>query len=252
MSWLNEWLREVVMVVLLATFVDLILPSRSMERYVKLVLSLLILLTLLQPIIKLFTDTPELRLSEAFQTQDMNSANFTNGKETTLQQILSKAEELKHQQLNQSLQWAGEEVARQMKQQIQEQAGTQVQEVQVHLSLLPTKNEDEQAIPSIVSVEVVLQQEPPDLQDQSNNDGNPSQQQQIAITPIAPVQVEVKIEPVETTGTSSGNSISDQSSNEKIASNDEQTADIVKILSKQWNLQSEQIKIIENGTDAKI
>ncbi len=243
-------MREVIMVVLLATFVDLILPSRSMERYVKLVLSLLILLTLLQPIIKLFTDRPEMKLSEAFQTQDMNSANFTNGKETTLQQILSKAEELKHQQLNQSLQWAGEEVARQMKQQIQEQTGTQIQEVQVQLSLLPATNEDEQATPSIASVEVVLQQEPQDLQSQSDNDGDSSQQ--IAITPIAPVQVEVKVEPVETDGKSSEESNSDKGSNATLASNDEKTADIVKLLSKQWNIHSEQIQIIGNAEDSKM
>lgn len=250
MSWLNEWMREVIMVVLLATFVDLILPSRSMERYVKLVLSLLILLTLLQPIIKLFTDRPEMKLSEAFQTQDMNSANFTNGKETTLQQILSKAEELKHQQLNQSLQWAGEEVARQMKQQIQEQTGTQIQEVQVQLSLLPATNEDEQATPSIASVEVVLQEETQDLQEQWDSDGNPSQQ--IAITPIAPVQVEVKVEPVETKGKSSEESNSDKSSNATLASNDEKTVDIVKLLSKQWNIHSEQIQIIGNAEDSKM
>lgn len=250
MSWLNEWMREVIMVVLLATFVDLILPSRSMERYVKLVLSLLILLTLLQPIIKLFTDRPEMKLSEAFQTQDMNSANFTNGKETTLQQILSKAEELKHEQLNQSLQWAGEEVARQMKQQIQEQTGTQIQEVQVQLSLLPATSEDEQATPSIESVEVVLQQEPQDLQAPWDNDGDPSPQ--IAITPIAPVQVEVKVEPVETKGNSSEDSNSDKGSNATLASNDEKTADIVKLLSKQWNLHSEQIQIIGNKEDSKM
>ncbi|WP_458460738.1 stage III sporulation protein AF, partial [Paenibacillus sp.] len=58
MGWLSNWLQELIMIVLLATFVDMLLPNRSMERYVKLVLSLLILLTLLSPITKLLRSDP--------------------------------------------------------------------------------------------------------------------------------------------------------------------------------------------------
>ncbi len=58
MGWLSNWLQELIMIVLLATFVDMLLPNRSMERYVKLVLSLLILLTLLSPITKLCGSDP--------------------------------------------------------------------------------------------------------------------------------------------------------------------------------------------------
>lgn len=52
-AWLSEWLKEIVMIVLLAVFVDLILPNRSMQRYVKVVLSLLILLAILSPLVEL-------------------------------------------------------------------------------------------------------------------------------------------------------------------------------------------------------
>lgn len=251
MSWLNEWMREVIMVVLLATFVDLILPSRSMERYVKLVLSLLILLTLLQPIINLFSDSTELKLREAFQTQEMNSTNFTNGKETTLQQILSQGEKMKNQQQAQSLQWAGEEVARQMKQQIQEQTGTPVQEVKVLLALLPAKEADEEASPSIRSVEVVLQKEADEPQQQLNQDDN-SSSQQIAITPIAPVKVEVKVETVDTGNDPSRGSVPKEGSKEAMGQSEEKSAEIVKLLRTEWNLQSEQIQIQENDEDGKI
>ncbi|OAB44149.1 stage III sporulation protein AF [Paenibacillus glacialis] len=250
MSWLNEWMKEVIMVVLLATFVDLILPSRSMERYVKLVLSLLILLTLLQPIINLFTDSPEQKLSAAFQTQAMNSTNFTNGKETTLQQILSKADQMKHQQQSQSLQWAGEEVARQMKQQIQEQTRSLVQEVKVLLTLLPAKEANEQALPSITSVDVVLQEEPQALQEQSNQDHNSSQP--ILISPIAPVKVEVNLEPVKPESNSRDNSASDKKSEKVWSPNEKNAEDIVKLLQMKWNLQSEQIQVKQSEDDGKI
>jgi len=250
MSWLNEWMREVIMVVLLATFVDLILPSRSMERYVKLVLSLLILLTLLQPIINLFTDSPESKLTEAFQAQSMNSANFTNGKETTLQQILSQAEQMKHQQQTQSLQWAGEEVARQMKQQIQESTGSMVQEVKVILALAPAKAANEQASPSITSVDVVLQQEPQDLEEHLDQDHNASQP--IAIAPIAPVKVDVNVEPVKPDSSPSDGGVADKKSAEALSRNESKAEEIEKLLKMKWNLQSEQIQIKQNEDNGKI
>lgn len=53
MQWLNEWIREIVLIVLLATFLDLILPNSTMERYVKVVIGLLIILTVLSPVITL-------------------------------------------------------------------------------------------------------------------------------------------------------------------------------------------------------
>jgi stage III sporulation protein AF len=237
MTWLNGWMREVIMIVLLATFVDLILPSRSMERYVKLVLSLLILLTLLQPIINLFTDSPELKLSAAIQNQDINSAKFTNGKETTLQQILSEAEKMQHQQRTQSLQWAGEEVARQMKKQIEEKTGKLVKEVNVLLALPTTKEKDEQELPSITSVDVILQLEKEVHQEHSK---------QITILPIASVKVEVNVNPVET-----GSSQAD-GTDEPFVEHINGAEDIQKLLGNEWNLKAEQIRILEDGEDTKV
>ncbi|WP_438351411.1 stage III sporulation protein AF [Paenibacillus sp. FA6] len=249
MAWLNEWMREVIMVVLLATFVDLILPSRSMERYVKLVLSLLVLLTLMQPIINLLTDSPEVKLSAAFQNQDVNAAYFTNGKESTLQQILAQGEKIQHQQQTQSLQWAGEEVARQMKVQIESKTGKQVQEVKVLLTLPPMKEKDEQASPSITSVDVVLLLETEDSQGQPDQDHS----QQIAVAPIAPVKVEVNVEPVEAgNGQSDGRSTGTSQSDEASAQLINGAEDIQKLLSSEWNLKAEQIRILVNEEDAKV
>ncbi len=53
MTALAEWLKQIIIVVLLATFIDLILPNRSLQRYVKLVVSLFILITILSPILRL-------------------------------------------------------------------------------------------------------------------------------------------------------------------------------------------------------
>ncbi len=48
-------MRNVVIIVLLTTFIDLIMPSSSMQRFVKVVMGLFILVTLLNPILNLFT-----------------------------------------------------------------------------------------------------------------------------------------------------------------------------------------------------
>ncbi|WP_161781864.1 stage III sporulation protein AF [Thermanaerosceptrum fracticalcis] len=52
---MKELVRNVVIIVLLTTFIDLIMPSSSMQRFVKVVMGLFILVTLLNPILNLFT-----------------------------------------------------------------------------------------------------------------------------------------------------------------------------------------------------
>ncbi|MET1168280.1 stage III sporulation protein AF, partial [Bacillus velezensis] len=106
MGWLSNWLQELIMIVLLATFVDMLLPNRSMERYVKLVLSLLILLTLLSPITKLLKSDPVGELKRAMSAMDAPS----NGK-ATLEQILAQGKRLQSNEQEQSLQWTAKELA---------------------------------------------------------------------------------------------------------------------------------------------
>lgn len=79
MSWLGDWLREIILVVLLASFVELLLPSKSMERYARLVLSLLILLTMLSPIVSLLKGDAIAELSIAMGRQEKEGGLFTGG-----------------------------------------------------------------------------------------------------------------------------------------------------------------------------
>ncbi|WP_167568654.1 stage III sporulation protein AF [Brevibacillus migulae] len=54
MDWLNIWLKKIILLVLLAAFLDLILPNTSMQRYVKMVMGLILLLTILTPVFSIF------------------------------------------------------------------------------------------------------------------------------------------------------------------------------------------------------
>jgi stage III sporulation protein AF len=50
MEGLSHWLRQIIAVVLLASLIDLLLPNRTMQRYVRLVAGLFILMTVATPI----------------------------------------------------------------------------------------------------------------------------------------------------------------------------------------------------------
>lgn len=52
MEGLAGWLRQIIAVVLLASLVDLLLPNRTMQRYVRLVAGLFILLTVATPVLQ--------------------------------------------------------------------------------------------------------------------------------------------------------------------------------------------------------
>lgn len=50
MEWLREWLQQLVGLLVVAAFFDLLVAHHAMHKYVKLVISLCILMTLLQPV----------------------------------------------------------------------------------------------------------------------------------------------------------------------------------------------------------
>ncbi|TCP52841.1 stage III sporulation protein AF [Tumebacillus sp. BK434] len=54
MEFLSEWMRGLILVIFLAVVLDMILPNNAMQRYVKLVMGLLIILLMLSPVLKLY------------------------------------------------------------------------------------------------------------------------------------------------------------------------------------------------------
>ncbi|OPG96249.1 stage III sporulation protein AF [Chryseobacterium mucoviscidosis] len=193
MGWLSSWLRELIMIVLLATFVDMLLPNRSMERYVKLVLSLLILLTLLSPITKLLKSDPVGELKRAMTAMDSPSDGSA-----TLEQILAQGKRLQSNEQEQSLQWTAKELANVMKGQIEETTGERVQSVEVKLAMDTTKSETDLAssveLPVIQYVLVEMAGET------TTGKGNSNTGQQDAVASTAPsLGSDSESEPTEST-----------------------------------------------------
>lgn len=136
MTWISEWLKEIIFVVLIAVFIELLLPNKSMERYVKFVVSLLIILTIISPIIRLISSGTDQKITAAL-SDNINGLEGYSDKESTAL-ILKQGEEIKKKRESESLQWAGEEAARQMKEQIEREIGQPVERVTVKLTTKPT------------------------------------------------------------------------------------------------------------------
>ncbi|ULL15448.1 stage III sporulation protein AF [Paenibacillus sp. H1-7] len=165
MEWLGNWLKSIVLVILLATFVDILLPSQTMQRYVKTVLSLFILLTLLSPLLSIFQKQISLEqlLSNAMFTKSgaLFASSSKQGEAEQMQSLGSiqqQAEQLKTAQEQQSQRMMQQQIEGLMKKGI-EQAGPgsvkvqsvkvetgkdskgQVQIVQVHVQVAPGSTE---------------------------------------------------------------------------------------------------------------
>ncbi|WP_433946343.1 stage III sporulation protein AF [Paenibacillus sp. SN-8-1] len=159
MTWIGNWLKEIIFVVLLAGFIDLLLPNRSFERYVKLVVSLLILLTLMSPLVKLIGGDPARELQTALnQAANKLDPDLDN---SSTNQIVQQGLALRKKQEDQSLKWAGQEVAKEMEQQIESRTGIQVERVEVTLAVdrqasLQADEQQPAEKPVIKQVEVFL------------------------------------------------------------------------------------------------
>ncbi|MFD1018707.1 stage III sporulation protein AF [Thalassobacillus hwangdonensis] len=76
MSYIVQWVTEIVIFLLLAMVIDFLLPSGSMQKYARLTVSLILVLIFLNPLFELFnTDVDQLieRQTAAFSQQTLAS-----------------------------------------------------------------------------------------------------------------------------------------------------------------------------------
>ena len=67
-SWLSKWAQGIIVAVIIATLIELILPNGSSKKYVKVVIGIYILFTIISPVIeKLKND--DFGINEILNTQ---------------------------------------------------------------------------------------------------------------------------------------------------------------------------------------
>lgn len=79
MSFLIEWVTNIILFILLATVIDMLLPSSGMQKYVKMVMGLLLIAIILTPVLKLVSTDFEAAISsipKSFESQ--NEKNIKN------------------------------------------------------------------------------------------------------------------------------------------------------------------------------
>jgi stage III sporulation protein AF len=146
MVWLTLWLKKIILLVLLAAFLDLILPNTSMQRYVKMVMGLILLITIISPVFSLFRVSPEdlaLRLNR-YQDQFSN----TPGEEWR-----SIAGRLAGQQDEQMTQYVEQQMEAAIRAQVKSDFGLEPRSVEVSLDV---KNGEQ---PEIKQIELAIGEE---------------------------------------------------------------------------------------------
>jgi stage III sporulation protein AF len=220
-AWLSGWLRDIVLIILLATFVDLLIPNNSLQRYVKVVVSLIILLTILSPVITFLKE-------DRAVNQALEQASGKKDGSQALNLILSNGAKLKGENDRSSALLAEKQVGKMMKERLESSLPLQVQEV------LVTITEEEGINPSIGHIQVVLRSENnSELQNQI-----PSNEQAVSIDHVSPVSVKVRLDDAEQeTGTAKKDQ--HQRSPSQLKLEDE----VIHQLMEQWGLAENRIQV---------
>ncbi|TMW73753.1 stage III sporulation protein AF [Alteribacter natronophilus] len=82
MAFITEWVANIILLVLFAAILELLLPNSSLQRYVKLVVGLMVLMVMIQPVLSIFHSDPE----EWFQSMAEWVDEGYGGQETSINQ----------------------------------------------------------------------------------------------------------------------------------------------------------------------
>ncbi len=161
MAWLTLWLKKIILLVLLAAFLDLILPNTSMQRYVKMVMGLIILMTIISPVFALFNlsqDELALRLDRYQQEFDKPSN----------QEWKSMTDKLIGRRDEQVTQYVQSQMEAAIRSWVKEAHGVELHSVEVKI------NADNPEQPTISGISLVV--------------GQAEEKNQRAVEPIKPVE----------------------------------------------------------------
>ncbi|QAY66251.1 stage III sporulation protein AF [Paenibacillus protaetiae] len=183
MDFLSDWLRNIIAVILLAVFVELLLPNKAMQRYARLVVGLFVLLTLMTPIFQLLQGDFEQKLETSFQNWSAESGQ-QDLKMPTLSEIRKEADELSSKRAADVEQLSKKVLEQDISRQVKESTGAETMDVQIIWKEQTENN------PEVRSVVITLKPA------QSDAD-SPAGSRQGSEGPVQPVQVDVNVEPVE-------------------------------------------------------
>lgn len=154
MQFLTEWISNIILLIFLATILELLLPNSSLQRYVKMVVGLLLLSIIINPLFSIFSKDFNSLISNIDLTYaQTENINFS---------IESKKKEIQSVQLA----YISEQVAVQLKRQVEEEMITKFDKevVEVMVDLNDFLEEDDY-LNSIVQVSILLKKVDSDVEE---------------------------------------------------------------------------------------
>ncbi|MFD0958707.1 stage III sporulation protein AF [Paenibacillus chungangensis] len=131
-TWLSDWLRDIIAVILLAVLVELLLPGKAMLRYARLVIGLFILLTILSPVLSLLQDDVSIHLEAGLKLWDERTA----AKEVimpSIEEIKQEAGELERQRERQSARLTAVALQEAMRSELEKRTDVPIERIAVEL-----------------------------------------------------------------------------------------------------------------------
>ncbi|RXT13780.1 stage III sporulation protein AF [Ammoniphilus sp. CFH 90114] len=215
---LSLWLQKIILVVLIATFLDMLLPNSGMQRYVRLVMGLLILLTIISPVLEVIKKD---LTSDKIAMRIMKLTSGSTGEDW--EQIKDYSEKLMQQNEQETQDFVRSQLEGLIQAKVEEDYGIRVSSIKVDMAKEKYK---QQEYPVISSVQLILDK---DLKASRQEDGG-----NLRIQPIEPVTISVAGESSQkasTVSTSSGLSAAEQKLLNEIAND----------IAKTWSIDRSQI-----------
>ncbi|WP_139994497.1 stage III sporulation protein AF [Paenibacillus paridis] len=239
-AWLSDWLRDIIAIILLAVFVELLLPNKAMQRYARLVVGLFILLTILSPILKLIQSDIGAKLEEGMK-QWSKTAMTSDVQMTSLNQIAKNAEALSDKRALEAAKLTERTLEAAIREELIQSTKATVNEVDAVLKWVTVSGRQ---TPYISQITVTLAS----VQDKPDASGKES-----AVESVQPVIVQIEIEPSanEASAPGQGSASPDfeaESSEErqggKWTEADPATAGAIrKAITRSWSVEAEQIRV---------
>lgn len=227
MQWFNDWLKMVITIVMFAAFIDLLLPSSKMQRYVKTVLSLFILLTLLSPVLDLFRsnwDVDKLLAEAEVKHKGTGLGRLSDSPNGSLQAIEDQGLRLKDAQNQQALVLAEKQIAEAIKESIRVETAYEPQQVDVLTS------NDSEGNPYIKNINVIMHDKASAVSTAPAEESKPK-----SIAAVKPIQIQVQV--------GGKDSQSTEVTNEDTPALIQAKAEVKKLITRNWGVPSDRVDI---------
>jgi stage III sporulation protein AF len=146
MQFLTEWITNIILFVLLATIIEMMIPNSSMQKYVKMVTGLLLIVIILTPLLNLFKKDFEQLFSSLALTPILQEKNIENV-------IEMKKKEIQASQRAYILEQMAVQLKNEVEEELMQQYGFQVESVHVSIN---DEYKNEFSAEDIDSIEVIL------------------------------------------------------------------------------------------------